>query len=87
MNAIIDFVKNHPELIAIVLAGVDSFLMPFVPVKWNGVALFILNVFRKKLVPTPVEKKIKSNTDEIVDKMQIAVDEMNKKAAEAKLGE
>lgn len=49
MSVVIDFIVNNPELTAIVAAAVESVVMPFVPVKWNGFASFLFGAIRKKL--------------------------------------
>jgi hypothetical protein len=49
MQAVISFVLNHPEATLAVVALTESIVMPFVPVKWNGLAHTAFSFLKKKV--------------------------------------
>lgn len=77
MQPILDFIANNPELTVTIFALVESVVMPFIPVKWNGIAAFILKYAKSKLVK-PVDNSAKA-------KMEKAVNDFSKESAEDKL--
>jgi len=48
MKTVIDFLINHPEASFAALSLAESVVMPFVPVKWNGVAMTLFSFLKKK---------------------------------------
>jgi hypothetical protein len=49
MQAVISFVLNHPEATLTMVALAESIAMPFVPVKWNGLAHTAFSFLKKKV--------------------------------------
>lgn len=49
MQDVIRFVLNHPEATLAALALTESVVMPFVPVKWNGLAHATFSFLKKKV--------------------------------------
>ncbi len=81
MKEVIDFISAHPELTVLVLSLLESAVMPLIPVKWNGLAVFIFGLVKKaKTPPAPLPKQ-----DGTKEKMEKAIEEFNKKSAEDKL--
>lgn len=91
MKQILEFIEQNPILVGLVLTLIESALMPLVPIKWNGIALFLLNFAKAKfgkppsvVVPlTPEqERQLKIKTD-----MENAVNALTKESAAKKLVE
>lgn len=94
MKEVMDWIINNPETVGIILLLLESVLMPFIPIKWNGLAVLLLRMAKTKLAkpsvtvatPAPTDPN-KSRQDQIVSDMQKAVDEMNKKSASDRLAQ
>jgi hypothetical protein len=87
MKDVIAWIAANPELVGVGILVLESALMPFIPVKWNGLAILVLGVLKKKFLkatPVPVEP---TREEKIKSDMQKAVDEYNKRSAEDKLGQ
>jgi len=91
MQQILDFISDNPVLVGLALTLVESALMPLVPIKWNGIAIFLLNFVKAKygkppLVGVPLnpeqERALKIKTD-----MEKAVADFTKESAAKKLAE
>ena len=48
MKLVLDFLIAHPEYIVAGLSLVESAVMPFIPIKWNGIAVTVFNFLKKK---------------------------------------
>lgn len=77
MQPILDFIINNPEVMAIIFIALESVLLPFIPVKWNGVANLILKLIKAKLIKAKVlkEAEVKPIENEAKTKMEQAVKE------------
>ncbi len=91
MQQILDFIVNNPVLVGLAFTAIESALMPLIPIKWNGIALFVLNIVKIKygkppLVVVPLnpeqERALKIKTD-----METAVNAMAKESAARRLVE
>lgn len=91
MEQILDFIEKNPLLVGIVLTLIESALMPLIPIKWNGIALFLLNLVKAKFGKPPSvvvplnpeqERQLKIKTD-----MENAVNALTKESAAKKLAE
>lgn len=50
MRPVVDFAVQNPELVGVIVAVAESIIMPFIPVKWDGLAVTLFSVFKKKKV-------------------------------------
>lgn len=48
MIALISFIAANPAIIVAVLGALESVVMPFVPVKYNGIFVTVLEAMSKK---------------------------------------
>lgn len=87
MKEAMTWITQNPEMVGLALVLVESILMPFIPVKWNGLAALAIKIIRIKFSKPAPADPVKSRTEKIKEEMQKAVDEMAKKSAADKLGE
>lgn len=48
MEQVISYIAANPEAVLFVVGAVESLVMPFIPVKYNGLAVTLFGFLKKK---------------------------------------